>query len=194
VEIKDKHGRLLHKIEDKLRDFSDLDLPEAVFAEMLLQGAHFSGSNLTGADFRGADLYWSIFFLANLTSANFERAQLQGADFKQANLTNANLRDANLGRDNVGGSAQLQGANLTGAELRGAKLDGAEYDEHTIFPLGFSAEKKNLIFKNPKRRYRKLTRYPRSANEREDRTEQVHDSMSRRNPRLAGPHLLRYSF
>jgi uncharacterized protein YjbI with pentapeptide repeats len=71
VEIKDKHGRLLHKAEGKLRDFSDLDLPEDVFADVLLQGAHFSGSNLTGADFRGADLYWSTFFLANLTSAKF---------------------------------------------------------------------------------------------------------------------------
>jgi uncharacterized protein YjbI with pentapeptide repeats len=50
----------------------------------------------------------------------------------------------------VGGSTQLQGANLTGAELRGAKLDGAEYDEHTIFPLGFHADKKNLILKSPK--------------------------------------------
>jgi uncharacterized protein YjbI with pentapeptide repeats len=58
------------------------------------------------------------------------------------------LRDADLGRDNLGGSTQLQGANLTGAELRGANLEGAEYDEHTIFPPGFHAEKKNMILKS----------------------------------------------
>jgi hypothetical protein len=72
------HGRLLHKAGDKRKDFCDLDLSEAVFAEMPLQGARCSVSNLTSADFHGADLYWSSFFMANLTVANFERAQLKG--------------------------------------------------------------------------------------------------------------------
>lgn len=71
--IRNREGRLIHESDD-FGNFSDLDLPNAVFAGMPLQGAYFCDSNLSGADFRGADLYWSIFFLANLTEADFEGA------------------------------------------------------------------------------------------------------------------------
>lgn len=75
--IRNREGKLIHE-SDFFGYFSDLDLPNAVFAGMPLQGADFFNSNLSGADFRGADLYWSFFVLANLTGADFEGPQLQG--------------------------------------------------------------------------------------------------------------------
>ena len=147
MEIKNKRGEVLHTYEDS-HDFSDLELREAVFAGLVLQGAHFSFTDLSGANCRGSDFYWGIFFSANLTRADLEGAQLQGADFKKADLTNANLKNANLGRDNLGGSSQLQGANFTGADLRGTNLTGAEYDRETVFPLGFHPDKFGLILKD----------------------------------------------
>jgi uncharacterized protein YjbI with pentapeptide repeats len=66
MEIKDRAGKLIHKSDDS-RDFSELDLRNAVFTGMLLQGAVFDDSNLAGASFRRADLYWSNFFRGDPT-------------------------------------------------------------------------------------------------------------------------------
>ena len=82
MEIKNKQGVLIHSGPVGPTGFADLDLRDAVFEGMVLQGAHFYDANLEGANFRGVDLYWGSFFLANLTAADFEEAQLQGADLK----------------------------------------------------------------------------------------------------------------
>jgi hypothetical protein len=145
VEIRNKRGDLLHRYDE--HDFADLDLPEAVFAGMVLEGAHFSCADLSGANFRGTDLYWGIFFLANLTGADFEGAQLQRADFKKANLTNANFEEHAFGSGQPWWIHSVTGGESTGADLRGAILTGAEYDAETIFPLGFHPENFRLIFK-----------------------------------------------
>ena len=80
MEIKNKHGVIIHSGAKYPYGFDDLDLRDAVFERAVLQGVHFDEANLEGANFKGADLYWGNFFLANLAGADFEGAQLQGAD------------------------------------------------------------------------------------------------------------------
>src|SRR5215472_11188738 len=85
MQIKNREGRVIHE-SAQFKQYCELDLRDAVFEGLALEGAHFDDSNLQSANFREADLYWANFFLANLSEADFEGAQLCGADLKKANF------------------------------------------------------------------------------------------------------------
>ncbi|WP_448564731.1 pentapeptide repeat-containing protein [Trichothermofontia sp.] len=94
------------------RDFSHLDLRQAVFAAADLREATFAGSDLTRAIFTKATLLHTDLTDANLTDALIDRANLEGA-----NLTNAQLVDA------IASQSSFYQATITGADFSGALLD-----------------------------------------------------------------------
>lgn len=130
-------------------DLQSTYLVEANMAESHLEWADLSKSELQGANLFQANLIGSILTEANLQGANLAETILNGAILQNANLQGANLTrsdlnwvdfsQADLRQANLQ-QARLGWAKLTGAQLEGADLAGARYNEHTIWPDGFSPE------------------------------------------------------
>jgi menaquinone-dependent protoporphyrinogen oxidase len=116
----------------------------ADLSQSQMQGANLFQANLIGtilteavlkeANLAEATLNGAVLQNANLYGANLAKADLNWVDFSQADLRNANLQQARLGW-----------AKLTDARLDGADLTGARYNEHTIWPEGFSPEEAGCI-------------------------------------------------
>mgnify|MGYP002713273708 CR=1 FL=1 len=115
-------------------DLSNSQMKGANLFKANLIGSIMTNSNLERANLTEATLNGAILQNANLHKANLARADLNWVDF-----TRANLRDANLQQ------AQLGWAKLTDAQLDGADLNGARYNEHTVWPDGFSPEDAGCI-------------------------------------------------
>ncbi len=103
------------------------DLREAV-----LVGSNLSGVNLAEARLRGADLRVTDLSGANLWRANLREARLRGANLSHANLRNAFFEGADLR------SVNLDGADLTRVDLTEANLLNIKWNDHTIWPEGFT--------------------------------------------------------
>ncbi len=110
-------------------DLSNSQMQGANLFRANLIGSILTDSNLEKANLEEATLNGANLQNAHLAEANLSRADLNWADFSQANLRHANLQEARLGW-----------AKLTGANLDGADLTKAHYNEHTIWPEGFSPE------------------------------------------------------
>ena len=110
------------------------DLSQSQMQEANLFRANLIGSILIETVLRNANLAEATLNGAVLQKANLQGAQLTRADLNWADLTQANLRNADLQQ------ARLGWAKLSGATLDGANLSGARYNEHTVWPDGFSPE------------------------------------------------------
>lgn len=97
------------------RDFSHIDLQEAVFAAAEMRGASFAGSDLTN----------SILTQAVLLDGNLEGANLTGAFVDQVNFVNANLTNVIFQQALMTG-ARFDGATITGADFTDALVDRYE--------------------------------------------------------------------
>jgi menaquinone-dependent protoporphyrinogen oxidase len=119
-----------------------------------LEWADLSGSQMQGTNFFQANLIGSIMKDSTLKDANLAEATLNGAILQNANLSNANLTRADMNWVDLSGAnltkanlqqARLGWAKLTNANLEGAILTGARYNEHTIWPEGFSPEEAGCV-------------------------------------------------
>ena len=115
-------------------DLSHSQMQGANLFQANLIGSIMIEANLQGANLAEATLNGAVLQNANLFEANLEKADLNWVDFSQADLRNANLQLARLGW-----------ARLTDARLEGAILTGARYNEHTVWPDGFSPEDAGCI-------------------------------------------------
>ena len=125
----------LSGVDEKARNWSDLNLSGVDFRGAHLKEVQFEKSQLDGANLQHADLcqaklqyavLWGAELQdANLIGANLEDAKLGGADLQDAKLDRANLEDAKLGGADLQ-DAKLDRANLKNADLVGAKLQGAK--------------------------------------------------------------------
>lgn len=116
----------------------------ADLSQSQMQGANLFRANMIGsiltesvlqdADLSEATLNGAILKSANLQGAILAKADLNWVDFSQADLRKANLQQARLGW-----------ATFTDAKLDGADLTGARYNEHTVWPDGFSPEAAGCI-------------------------------------------------
>jgi len=93
---------------------------------------NFRAQDLSGKDFSGLDLKNAIFHYANLDSVVFENANLEDADFRFAKmdnivLKNANLKNAKLPRAEIN-KADLSGADFSGAYLSGIIIKNSNLD------------------------------------------------------------------
>lgn len=159
-------------LEDAVLSYTDLSFSD--LTQVNLQGAELHASQLTEANMEASHLEWADLsnsqmqganlFRANLigsimTNANLEKANLAEAILNGAILQNANLSEADLTRADLNWvdfsqanlrHANLQQARLGWAKLASANLDGtdlteARYNEHTIWPEGFSPEEAGCI-------------------------------------------------
>ncbi len=115
-------------------DLSKSQMQGANLFRANLIGSIMTDSNLEKANLAEAILNGAILQNANLSGANLTRADLNWVDFSQADLRRANLQQARLGW-----------AKLTNARLDEADLTEARYNEHTIWPDGFSPEEAGCI-------------------------------------------------
>jgi menaquinone-dependent protoporphyrinogen oxidase len=115
-------------------DLSNSQMQGANLFRANLIGSIMTDSNLEKANLAEAILNGAILQNANLFEANLTRADLNWVDFSQADLRRANLQQARLGW-----------AKLTNARLDEADLTDARYNEHTIWPDGFSPEEAGCI-------------------------------------------------
>lgn len=136
-------------------DLGEADMRESDLSEAGLYWADLRGSDLGGATLKATNLLGADLTDANLSGANCENAIFNGALLRQASMQNVNLINADfnwadLSGANLGGSdlaeANLSWANLRWANLTDANLDGAYYNEETVWPHGFSAEKAGCIY------------------------------------------------
>ena len=115
-------------------DLSNSQMQGANLFQANLIGSIMTDSNLEKANLEEAILNGAVLQNANLVEANLARADLNWVDFSQADLRHANLQQARLGW-----------AKLTDANLNGTDLSEARYNEHTIWPEGFSPEDAGCI-------------------------------------------------
>ncbi|GJM42733.1 MAG: hypothetical protein DHS20C20_30150 [Ardenticatenaceae bacterium] len=115
-------------------DLSNSQLQGANLARANLIGSILTNAILKDADLAGATLNGAILQNANLVRANLSKADMNWVNLSQADLTEANLQRARLGW-----------AKLTDAILTGADLTGVRYNEHTVWPEGFSPEAAGCI-------------------------------------------------
>lgn len=120
----------LSGVDEKARNWSDLNLSGVDFRGAHLKEVQFEKSQLDGANLQNADLFKvnlqdAELNRAALQDAELDRAELQGAELDRAELQNADLFKANLQGAKLDG-ANLQGAKLNGANLQDAKLNGAK--------------------------------------------------------------------
>jgi len=129
-------------------------LTEANMEASHLEWADLSNSQMQGANLFRANLIGSIMTDSNLEKANLEEATLNGAILQNANLCQANLTRADLNwvdfsqadlRDANLQQARLGWAKLADANLEGTNLTEARYNEHTIWPEGFSPEEAGCV-------------------------------------------------
>ncbi|WP_420630029.1 pentapeptide repeat-containing protein [Candidatus Leptofilum sp.] len=140
----DLQGAKLHASYLVETNFEGSHLAWADLSNSQLQGANLSGANLIGsiltksnlreADLAGATLNGAVLQNASLVRANLAKADMNWVDLSQADLTGASLQRARLGW-----------AKLTDAIMDGADLTGARYNEHTVWPEGFSPEDAGCI-------------------------------------------------
>ena len=140
----DLQGAELHSayLVETNMESSKLDWADLSSSQM--QGANLFKANLIGsvlnhailkeANLAEATLNGAIMQNIDLTRANLSKADMNWVDLSQANLTDANLQRARLGW-----------AKLTDAKLDGADLSGVRYNEHTVWPEGFSPEEAGCI-------------------------------------------------
>ena len=162
--------RLAHLASAQLpgADLRYANLTDAHLADAHLAGAFLSGAFLPGADLRYAQMQQTQMQRAQLqgallTSANLEGATLEGAILVRANLVRANLAGANLAGALLERVQQL-GALLEPAQQLGALLERVQqlsallapptladiyYDNHTIWPDGFTLPKNTQRFQVP---------------------------------------------
>ena len=120
----------LSGVDEKARNWSDLNLSGVDFRGAYLKKVHFEESklyfanlqyaDLTEAELQNATLSFAELQNATLRFANLQNATLSFAKLQYADLTEANLQNANLSR------ANLQHADLLGANLQNATLSFAE--------------------------------------------------------------------
>ena len=115
-------------------DLSNSQMQGANLYRANLIGSIMTDSNLAQANLAEATLNGAILQNANLFEADLSRADLNWVDFSQADLRHANLQKARLGW-----------AKLTDAKLDKADLTEARYNEHTVWPDGFSPEEAGCI-------------------------------------------------
>lgn len=118
-EVVDEYGR-------GRRDFTYVEVVNAVFSGMNLEGIRFYGARLPGADFAGTSLLYAQFKDADLTEADFTGSTLAVSD-----LIGARFRGTVFHRVDFTGAA-LDGADCTDADFRGAflnsvKVEGAHF-------------------------------------------------------------------
>jgi hypothetical protein len=144
-----KQQRVLH---GKLKEWSNMELPETNLAGLTMVGFHCKGANFTKADLSDSHLDRSRFPQAKFTGATLENARLQGTGFESAglegaNFTSAKLTGTSLKKANCKGAnfakadltlADFCGADLTDADLSNANLANVSYDEETKWPKGFA--------------------------------------------------------
>jgi hypothetical protein len=145
-----------------LVDLRHADLPHGaqlsrallVYANLsysFMSEVHFEEADLRGANLRRTNLKGGFLSRANLADAYLEGANLRGAHLAQANLVGAqlqqtDLRDANLSQADLR-QASLRNADLRGADLRNARLEDTDLaeacaDATTVWPEGFTAERR----------------------------------------------------
>jgi uncharacterized protein YjbI with pentapeptide repeats len=136
----------------KLRTWTNLELAQSKLTGLMMIGFICKGADFTGADLTRCQLNASRFPQAKLVGAKlknaslkgtrFDEASVEGADFSSAELWSASFRQAHCKAASfakaVMNFADLCGADLTDANLDGAVLEKASYDEHTIWPKGFT--------------------------------------------------------
>ena len=120
----------LSGVDEKARNWSDLNLSGVDFRGAYLKKVQFEESklyfaNLQYADLTEANLQNANLWLAELQNANLLEANLQNAKLLFANLQNADLSGANLQHTNLS-EANLQHTNLSDAELQNADLRGCD--------------------------------------------------------------------
>lgn len=115
-------------------DLSQSHMEGANLFQANLIGTIMTGAVLNKANLAEATLNGAILQNASLVGADLRRADLNWVDFSRADLRQAQLQQARLGW-----------AKLTGAQLEGANLTGTWYNEHTIWPEGFSPEEAGCI-------------------------------------------------
>lgn len=126
----------LSGVDEKARNWSDLNLSGVDFRGAHLKEVQFEKSQLDGANLQNADLFKvnlqdAELNRAALQDAELDRAELQGAELDRAELQNADLFKANLQGAKLDG-ANLQGAKLNGANLQDAKLNGAKLQNASL--------------------------------------------------------------
>ena len=133
-----------------LHDFPEM-LPNLCLAGMNFhlsgvdeKARNWSDLNLRGVDFRGAYLEEVQFEKSQLNSADLQYADLSGAKLQNAKLTEANLQNADLLKANLQNAAswlaELQNANLSGANLQNATLLFAELQNANLRECALSWE------------------------------------------------------
>lgn len=139
---------------DRLSNFPEGDLFQAVLTSSDLNGGIFPGADMTeailiGATAWGADLHGSALAGIKAEGGVFFDADLRGADLRGANLQCADLSGAQLQGSDLRG-AMLQGAifdhaNMQAADLRGAMVFGTKFKK-TDLTL---ADTRGLTFSDP---------------------------------------------
>ena len=109
----------LSGVDEKARNWSDLNLSGVDFRGAHLKEVHFEASQLDGVNLQYADLSE-----AKLQNADLSEAKLQNADLSNAKLQNADLSNAKLPHTDLS-EAELQNATLRFAELQNANLSKA---------------------------------------------------------------------
>jgi hypothetical protein len=104
---------------------SGIDLYEADFRKIDLEGVNLAGAYLQGADFRETNLKKADLRKANLEFSNFEGAYLSEANLENANLCRTKLRGIDFSGINLS-HCKFWGASLYRANFRGANVECAD--------------------------------------------------------------------
>lgn len=114
----------LSGVDEKARNWSDLNLSGVDFRGAHLKEVHFEASQLDGVNLQYADLSEAKLQNADLSEAKLPHADLSEAELQNATLRFAELQNANLSKANLQ-NADLWEANLQNADLSSAKLQNA---------------------------------------------------------------------
>ena len=121
----DFRGAHLKEVHFEASQLDGVNLQYADLSEAKLQNADLSNAKLPHADLSEAELQNATLRFAELQNANLSKANLQNADLWEANLQNADLSSAKLQNATLR-FANLQHTNLSGAELQNADLRGCD--------------------------------------------------------------------
>lgn len=131
-------------------DFSNADLRNGFFtnakfsysdlSNAILSDALFANANLTKTNLSNSDLRDALFFKANLTKADFRNASLRGALLDEANLTDADLSNVKHWTTTQLGSAKLCRTNLPKDCSLDSNRDCEKLREEFLKQVGFSAK------------------------------------------------------
>ena len=121
----DFRGAHLKEVHFEASQLDGVNLQYADLSEAKLQNADLSNAKLPHTDLSEAELQNATLRFAELQNANLSKANLQNADLWEANLQNADLSSAKLQNATLR-FANLQHTNLSGAELQNADLRGCD--------------------------------------------------------------------